>query len=42
MEQGFKSVLSDKGYDIMMKVLVVGDVAVGKTNTVLRYMRGYF
>lgn len=43
MEQhGFKSVLSDKGYDRVLKVLLVGNVAVGKTNTILRYMRGVF
>lgn len=37
-----KSVLSDRGYDITAKILVVGDVGVGKTNTILRYHDGVF
>jgi|JI6StandDraft_1071083.scaffolds.fasta_scaffold103895_1 Ras-related protein Rab-8A len=39
---GFKSVLSDRGYDITAKILVVGDVGVGKTNAILRYCNGVF
>lgn len=38
----YQSVLSDRGYDIIAKILVVGDVGVGKTNTILRYCEGTF
>jgi len=37
-----KSVLSDKGYDVLAKILVVGDVGVGKTNAIMRYCQGVF
>lgn len=34
--------LSDKGYDILAKILVSGDVAVGKTSIIKRYFDGVF
>ncbi len=34
--------LSDKGYDVLAKILVVGDTGVGKTNAILRYCDGVF
>lgn len=42
MRPNSPSILSDKGYDLLAKILVVGDVGVGKTNTILRYCDGLF